>query len=314
MTTISICTLAHGREDHLRHLVSGLNHSQRPPCELVVAVMQDHRYDLPSTSFPVRQILLGDKGICLAEARNTAAREARGDLLIFLDVDCIPAPRLVEDYAVAAAFNEGVLMGEVGYLPKGATDRGIDYALFERLAVKHADRAGPPRGMVGKCGDYRCFWSLNFALHAATFRAIGGFDPRYVGYGGEDTDFGRAIASKDIPLWWAKGAKAYHQYHKHHMPPVHHLDSVVANAQIFAEKWGEPTMQHWLRAFRLMGLIEPDGVGGWIKLREPGESDLALTRQQEHQPYASSSLVLEQLEAQASRGSAASRAPAIAAA
>ena len=188
MTTISICTLAHGREDHLRNLVSGLNHSQRPPCELVVAVMQDHRYDLPSTSFPVRQILLGDKGICLAEARNTAAREARGDLLIFLDVDCIPAPRLVEDYAVAAAFNEGVLMGEVGYLPKGATDRGIDYAVFERLAVKHADRAGPPRGMVGKCGDYRCFWSLNFALHAATFRAIGGFDPRYVGYGGEDTD------------------------------------------------------------------------------------------------------------------------------
>ena len=63
MTTISICTLAHGREDHLRNLVSGLNHSQRPPCELVVAVMQDHRYDLPSTSFPVRQILLGDKGI-----------------------------------------------------------------------------------------------------------------------------------------------------------------------------------------------------------------------------------------------------------
>ena len=168
--------------------------------------------------------------------------------------------------------------------------------------------------MVGKCGDYRCFWSLNFALHAATFRAIGGFDPRYVGYGGEDTDFGRAIVSKDIPLWWAKGAKAYHQYHKHHMPPVHHLDSVVANAQIFAEKWGEPTMQHWLRAFRLMGLIEPDGAGGWIKLREPGESDLVLTRQQEHQPYASSSLVLEQLEAQASRGSAASRAPAIAAA
>jgi hypothetical protein len=95
------------------------------------------------------------------------------------------------------------------------------------------------------------------------------------------------------------------------MPPVHHLDSVVANAQIFAEKWGEPTMQHWLRAFRLMGLIEPDGNGGWIKLREPGEAHFALTRQQEHQPYASSSVVLEELEAQASRGKEASRAPAM---
>ena len=310
--TISVCTLAHGRETHLANLVRGLNHSTRPPGELVVAVMQESRYDLPAASFPVRQVVLGSSGICLAEARNTAASKAVGDLLVFLDVDCIPGPRLVEDYCTASAFNDGVLMGEVGYLPKGATDNGIDYDRFEELAVKHSERAGPPKGMVGQCGDYRCFWSLNFALPARTFREIGGFDPRYTGYGGEDTDFGRTLVSKDVPLWWARGAKAYHQSHKHHMPPVHHLDSVMRNAQVFADKWGEPTMQHWLRAFRLMGLIEPDGKGGFIKLREPGEADLALTRQQEHQPYASSASVLDELEDQARRGKAASRAPAIA--
>lgn len=308
--TISVCTLAHGRDAHLANLVRGLNHSSRPPGELVVAVMQDERYELPSTSFPVRQIMLGGNDICLAEARNAAAKHATGRLLVFLDVDCIPSPRLIEDYAAAAAFNDGVWMGEVGYLPKGATDRGIDYATFETLAVKHSERAGPPPGMVGRCGDYRCFWSLNFALSARTFENLGGFDPRYVGYGGEDTDFGRTIAAHDVPLWWVKGAKAFHQYHKHHMPPVHHLDSVLANAQVFAEKWGEPTMQHWLRAFRLMGLVEPDEGGSWVKLAEPSEEHLALTRQQEHQPYASSSVVLEQLEAQASRGREAMRAPA----
>jgi GT2 family glycosyltransferase len=309
--TISVCTLAHGRETHLANLVRGLNHSSRPPSELVVSVMQDVRYDLPATSFPVRQILMGSSGICLAEARNTAAEHANGELLVFLDVDCIPDPRLVEDYAAASAFNDGVLMGEVGYLPRGATDDGLDFQKFAQLAVKHSERAGPPRGMVGHCGDYRCFWSLNFAMTAKLFGELGGFDPRYVGYGGEDTDFGRTIVSKNVPLWWTRGAKAYHQYHKHHMPPVHHLDSVLANAQIFAEKWGEPTMQHWLRAFRLMGLVEPDGKGGWVKLADPGEEHLALTRQQENQPYASSAVVLEQLEAQASRGNDASRAPAI---
>lgn len=309
--TISVCTLAHGRDEHLRNLVRGLNHSRRPPLELVVAVMQDRRYDLPESGFPIRQVILGDSGICLAEARNTAARKARGDFLVFLDVDCIPSPSLIEDYAQAAADHEGVLMGEVGYLPKGALDAGIDYDRFDRLSVKHSERAGPPRGTIGKCGDYRCFWSLNFALPAQTFAMLGGFDPRYVGYGGEDTDFGRTIVSRDVPLWWARGAKAYHQYHKHHMPPVHHLDSVLANATIFAEKWGEPTMQHWLRAFRLMGLVEPDGRGGWTKLRDPGEEHLELTRQQEDQPYASSALVLDQLEDQARRGKAASRPPAI---
>lgn len=308
--TISVCTLAHGRDAHLTNLVHGLNRSNSPPCELIVAVMQDSRYELPATSFPIRQVMLGSSGICLAKARNLAAQSARSDLLVFLDVDCIPSPSLLEDYATASAFNDGVLMGEVGYLPQGATDTGIDFAKFESVAVKHSERAGPPRGMVGKCGDYRCFWSLNFALRAKTFEKIGGFDPRYEGYGGEDTDFGRTIVSKNVPLWWARGAKAYHQYHKHHMPPVHHLDSVLANAQIFADKWGEPTMQHWLRAFRLMGLIERDDSGGWIKLQEPRQEHLALTRQQEHQPYASSSVVLEQLEAQANLGKDANRAPA----
>ena len=55
---ISVCTLAHGREDHLCNLVRGLNRSHRPPCELVVAVMQDQRYELPETGFPVRQVML----------------------------------------------------------------------------------------------------------------------------------------------------------------------------------------------------------------------------------------------------------------
>ena len=119
--TISVCTLAHGRERHLQNLVHGLNHSRRPPCELVVAVMQDTRYDLPSTSFPIRQVMLGQSGICLAEARNVAASAAKSDLLVFLDVDCIPSPNLVQDYAAVAEQGEGVWMGEVGYLPQSIT-------------------------------------------------------------------------------------------------------------------------------------------------------------------------------------------------
>ena len=296
---ISVCTLAHGRDAHLQNMVRGLNHSLRPPGELVIAVMQTRAYDLPETSFPIRQVVLPEPGICLAEARNEAAARASGELLVFLDVDCIPAPGLIGDYAAAAQDHGGVFMGEVGYLPSGATEDGIDYSRFEAQAVLHSERAGPPKGPVGACRDYRCFWSLNFALTAQMFATLGGFDPRYVGYGGEDTDFGRTMAEAGVPLWWVRGAKAYHQYHPHHMPPVHHMDSVIRNSALFAQKWGEPTMQHWLRAFRLMGLIDRGEDGEWIKLREPDERDFALTRQQENQPFASSALVLAQLEAEA---------------
>ncbi len=296
--TVSVCTLAYGREEHLRNLVRGLQRSSTPPRELIVAVMQDQAYILPTTNFPVRQIMMGARDIPLARARNVAAEKASGDLLIFLDVDCIPHPDLIEDYANAAAGQNGVFMGEVGYLPKGAVGGKLNFRSFEAISVKHSERAGPPESPLGACRDYRCFWSLNFALRKSDFQAIGGFDEAYVGYGGEDTDFGRMIAKAELPIWWVRGAKCYHQYHPHHMPPVHHLDSVLANAKVFQDKWGEPTMQHWLRAFRLMGLIDRDG-DRFVKLREPDEKDLRLTRQQAHQPYASSAAVLAQLEAQA---------------
>ncbi len=296
--TVSVCTLAHGREIHLSNLVRGLAAGDTLPDELVIAVMQDEPYRLPPAPFTVRQIMLGGRGIPLAAARNRAARAATGALLVFLDVDCIPSARCVADYVRHAAGHAGLLMGEVAYLPKGATDAGIDEARFDRVGVKHSERAGPPVGETAPCRDYRCFWSLNFAMSAADYAATGGFDERYCGYGGEDTDFGRVVASCDLPIWWVRGAKAYHQYHPHHMPPVHHLDSVLANTHRFIEKWGEPTMQHWLRAFVLMGLVERDGKG-WRKLRDPDQNDLLLTAQQEDQPYGSSARVLDWLEARA---------------
>jgi len=301
--TISVCTLAKGRARHLENLVLGLRQSVRPPRELVVAVMQAERYHLPEASFPVRQVVLGeqeDGELCLACGRNAAAARATGELLVFLDVDCIPDPHLLDDYASAADRRQGVFMGEVGYLANGATDDGVDFARFEEVAVRHPERPEPPRHQAERSDDATAFWSLNFAMRAKDFAAVGGFDERYAGYGGEDSDFARTLAAKGLPLWWVRGAKAYHQFHPHHIPPVHHLDSVLANAVRSQEKWGEPVMEQWLRAFTLMGLIRRDD-DGWRKLREPTEADFALTRQQEQQPYASGTQVLQWLEERAVR-------------
>lgn len=296
--TPSICTLGQGRTDHLVNLVKGLALQSLQPAELVVGVMQDTPYALPDTPFPVHQILLGSDTMPLAAARNAAARAAKGERLIFLDIDCIPGPDLVADYADRLGDRDAVVMGEVAYLPSGATANGLDFAAFDAVAEKHSERAGPPVEPIGICTDYRCFWSLNFAMRRDRFMAIGGFDESYVGYGGEDTDFGRTLSEAGVPILWCRGARAYHQYHPHHMPPVHHLDSVLANARRFRAKWGHFTMEHWLRAFELMGLIEKCGAD-YVRLRSPGEAEFALTAQQSHRPYASSSSVLRVLEERA---------------
>lgn len=307
MTRISALTIASGRAEHLKNVVAGFQAQSVPPDELVIGVMQDTPYEgLPETDFPVHQIFVSHEDLPLAAARNAVAEAAGGQLLVFVDVDCIPHPNLIGDYLTHSARQPGLLMGEVGYLPGHATAEGLDYEVFERLAVKHSDRQGPPEAGFARCMDYRCFWSLNFAMDRASWIASGGFDERYVGYGGEDTDFGRTLDDRGIPIFWVKGAKVYHQYHPHCMPPIHQVASVVRNAELFASKWGHRTMEHWLYAFRLMGLIENARDGIRI-LREPNEADFALCSQMEDMPYASTRRVIDTLDRSPCKASGAAR-------
>ncbi len=295
--SVSILTIVRGRHAHLANVMRGLARQTVRPRELVIAVMEDARIaDLPELPFEVRQILVPGDPLPLATARNAAARAATGEALLFLDVDCIPAPTFVEDYLTALHHQPGLLMGEVLYLPAGATERGLDFDRFARIAERHSDRRGPPPEGCVPCEDYRCFWSLNFALTAATFARTGGFCEGYRGYGGEDTDFGRILDMLDVPLSWMRGGRVYHQHHAHHMPPVHHIDSILRNTALFRDRWGHHTMDHWLRAFRMMGLAAST-ERGWIKLREPDAADLALTRQPEDAPYVNTARVIRELEA-----------------
>jgi GT2 family glycosyltransferase len=295
--SLSVVTLAGGRPEHLRNLVIGLTRQTQPPAELIVAVLQEQPYDLPEAAFPIRQLMVAGGDLPLAAARNAAGRAATGELLVFLDMDCIPAPTLLADYRRRLDELDGLLMGEVMYLPGGATQGDWRSEDFADVAVRHSDRRGPPADGIEICTDYRCFWSLNFAMRRATFLGTGGFHEGYRGYGGEDTDFGKLCATAGLPIAWISGGLAHHQYHPHHMPPVHHLDTVVRNAELFEQRWGYRTMGHWLYAFRLMGLID-DAAGAPIRiLRRPDADDLALTGQQSHQPYANTASVIRTLEA-----------------
>ena len=117
-TTVSALTLARGRAAHLRNVILGLTRQTRQPDELVIGVMQDRLYDdLPQTDFPIRQVQVTGSELPLSRARNTVAAEATGDCLVFLDVDCIPAPELIADYMGYAVPGNGLIMGEVNYLP-----------------------------------------------------------------------------------------------------------------------------------------------------------------------------------------------------
>jgi GT2 family glycosyltransferase len=249
----AVVTLAHGRHGHLLLQCAGLLRSTRPPERHVVVAMGDedvgpllarHAHEADVLELPATE-----ERLPLARARNLGAQWALADgaeLLIFLDVDCVPAPRLIERYEQAAVSAERALLcGPVGYLPP----RPAGGYLLEELrtqARSHPARPVPREGELLPADDLRLFWSLSFAVAAADWRAVGGFCEQYTGYGGEDTDFAQLAARAGLRMLWVGGAWAYHQHHASREPALLHAREIVENANLFHRRWGWWPMEGWL--------------------------------------------------------------------
>lgn len=266
---VGVVTVAHGRHEHLALQRRSLDASTVLPGVHVLVAMDDAVLESWSPGGPVPTAVVPMPGagpLPLARARNAGVERALqegAEVVVGLDVDCLASPTLVEGYARAAAGPHGdaLLCGPVAYLPPPPPG-GYDLDAVEHLALPHPARPAPEPGEVARAGDdHHLFWSLSYAVTAATWRRLGGFDERYVGYGAEDTDLGRRAASLGIDLAWVGSARASHQHHPVSSPPVEHVDDIVRNAGLYHRTWGEWPMQGWLDAFEERGLVErlPDG-------------------------------------------------------
>ncbi|WP_316799579.1 galactosyltransferase-related protein [Pedobacter frigidisoli] len=264
---VSVLTLVKGRAKALENMIAGLLANSVFPDELIIVLINECARILPKTPFPVKQVLLKhEHELPLAAARNIAANNALGDLLIFLDVDCIPAQDLVATYLSGAV--RGMLTnGVVRYLMRGAVDQREFNLQLDKLSTVDPVRDGL------KELPHELFWSLNFACYKLDFARIGGFDESFTGYGAEDTDFAFtarkiAIGMNSIP------ALAYHQYHEQFSPPLNHFEDIVQNAKIFFDKWRIWPMEGWLNAFEKRTLIQWNSNELKI-LKHPSSSEIA---------------------------------------
>jgi len=280
-SVVAVVTLAHGRHAHLRAQLAALAVGTRLPDIWVGAAMDDEHLESvvrhqasssrPADKIEVVHLPRRHGHLPLAAARNAAAARAialGADVLVFLDVDCLPSERLVERYAEACQAMAGrssgprppaVVSGAVHYLPPLPPGRGTYDPADLRRSEPHPARPVAPELDIVPEEDLRLFWSLSFGLSSAHWDELGGFDETFVGYGGEDTDFAMRLGRNGGRLYWLGGATAYHQYHDVEDPPRRHLGDIVRNSNLFHDRWGEFPMGGWLDAFAAEGLITLSG-------------------------------------------------------
>lgn len=267
ITPVSVNRLA-----HLHRQRRMLRELRTPGIEIVrIEAWLDEEPPPASETVPWVHTPPGPHGMRVGAARNAAARlalEQGADLLVFLDVDCLPGAGLLERYISAADTHpDAMLCGPVTYLRSIQRPSTLDE--LDAFTHPHPGRPLPPDGTVVAATDaeFDLFWSLSFAVTPATWTRLGGFDEVYEGYGAEDTDLGRRARSLGVQLQWVGGAHAYHQWHPAGSPPWRHLDDILRNGALFAERWGEWPMGGWIDSFVDAGAVEAHD-GGYRRVRE----------------------------------------------
>jgi N-acetylglucosaminyl-diphospho-decaprenol L-rhamnosyltransferase len=253
---LAVATLQYGRHEHLERQAARVGAMAGIDRYLVVSM--DDEPPAPAGAEVIRLPAPDADRLPLAAARNAAiAHLADSDLVVLLDVDCIPDPGLVDAYAEAGRAvgrHRTLLVGPVGWLTRSVAAGGAVDAATVHRARATVKRSFPA---VGTTLEPRpeLFWSLSFAVAPATHRRVGGFDEAFAGWGAEDTDYGRRAHRRGVALWKVGGAWAYHQPHPPSRQSAGQIAALVANANHYHDRWGDWPMPTVLAELSAAGRV-----------------------------------------------------------
>ena len=201
---------------------------QTYPRELFEVVIVDDGSRTPlappaGSPLNVRVVHQEDGGFGLARARNTGARAAAGEVLVFLDCDMMPeAGWLAEHARWHHAACDALTLGfraHVDVSGIGADDvRGRAGSLEELFAGRPSQRPEWIESHMSRTDDlttkddiFRAVTGGNLGVSKEFYETAGGYDESFTQWGTEDTEFGYRAYTRGALLVPAREAMCWHQ-------------------------------------------------------------------------------------------------------
>ncbi|MBI2886112.1 MAG: glycosyltransferase [Chloroflexi bacterium] len=136
-----------------------------------------------------------------AAARNLGARAAQGEMLLFLDADCVPTPGWLE--AMLRPFSQPEIVGAKG---RYRTAQRALVARFVQLEYKEKYQRMAQERYIDFIDTYSA------AYRREVFLANGGFDTTFVSASAEDQEFSFRLAEQGLKMVFLPEAVVYHTH------------------------------------------------------------------------------------------------------
>jgi len=202
--------------------------------------------DLRKTSgFPIKHVhQKADDGFRKNNMLNKAINASSGDILVFLDGDCIPHKHLLKHYSGllkedTAWFGRRVMLGEK--LTQKILLSG-DISLLSVCNIFFSDSSRKKYSLYipfakPRTVEDRGIWGCNWGIRKDTLLKVNGFDEDYVRAGvGEDVDIEwRLRKNKCKFIYMPQRLLVYHLHH----PSNYSQEDVKFNFELFEKKKSE---------------------------------------------------------------------------
>lgn len=246
--SISVIIPVYKRLDFLELILLALEKQSYTNFEVVIAEDDDSEETKKflsslsnQLSYKIKHVFQEDSGFRKNKALNNALRVAVGELIIFIDGDCIPHKHFLKQYIKNIKSNL-ILFGRRVMLGQKTTvqltkHRNIFKLNFLSLLFSNTKRLEDGLYLpwiVRFKKSYRGFWGCNWGVMKEHLVAINGFDEDYVKAGfGEDVDVEWRLLSNGLELQSLKNkAIVYHLHHKEN----YSTSDIEYNRNIYTEK------------------------------------------------------------------------------
>lgn len=240
MPIVSIILPTYNRLPQLQKVLAGLEAQTYPLCDFEVIVVSDGATDGTNeflrdwhTSLHLRLFVQQNSGA--AAARNLGIEKARGDLVLFLDDDVVPAPTLITEHLDTHQRHQDIVVLGPMATPQNLVlkpwVRWEQAMLYKQYADIAAGRWQPTA---------RQFYTGNASLARRHLVAVGGFETKF--RRAEDVELAYRLADYGLTFVFNSQAVGYHYAERSFASWLQTPYLYGRNDVIFARDRG----QHWL--------------------------------------------------------------------